>query len=81
MIRDLPEKSIWSIAGIGDDQLKMNSVAIAIGGGVRVGLEDNIWYDTERTNLASNIDLLKRIHVLADANGREIMKPGEFRLK
>jgi len=81
MIRDLPENSIWSIAGIGDEQLKMNSVAIAIGGGVRVGLEDNIWYDTERTKLASNADLLKRIHVIANANGRKLMTPAEFRLK
>jgi uncharacterized protein (DUF849 family) len=37
MIRDLPENSLWSLAGIGDSQLMMNSVAIAIGGGVRVG--------------------------------------------
>ncbi len=81
MIRDLPENSIWSLAGIGDDQLKMNSVAIAIGGGVRVGLEDNIWYDSKRTKLASNLDLLKRIHIIAEANGRNIMSSDEFRQK
>jgi len=81
MIRDLPEGSIWSFAGIGDQQLKMNSIAIAIGGGVRVGLEDNIWYDSSRTILASNNDLLKRIHVLASANDRKIMTSEEFRQK
>jgi len=81
MIRDLPENSIWSLAGIGNDQLKMNSVAIAIGGGVRIGLEDNIWYDSERTKLARNIDLIKRIHILADANGRKVMSSEEFRKK
>lgn len=81
MIRDLPENSIWSLAGIGDEQLKMNSVAIAIGGGVRVGLEDNIWYDSERTKLARNIDLIKRIHIIADANGRKVMSSEEFRKK
>lgn len=81
MIRDLPENSIWSLAGIGDHQLMMNSVAIAIGGGVRVGLEDNIWYDSFRTKLARNNDLIKRIHILAEANGREIMTPEEFRKK
>ena len=43
MIRDLPPNSLWGLAGIGDAQLTMNSIAIAIGGGVRVGLEDNIW--------------------------------------
>jgi 3-keto-5-aminohexanoate cleavage enzyme len=81
MIRDLPEGSIWSFAGIGDQQLKMNSIAVAIGGGVRVGLEDNIWYDSSRTILASNNDLLKRIHVLAGANDRKIMTSEEFRQK
>ncbi len=81
MIQDLPENSIWSLAGIGDQQLKMNSVAIAIGGGVRVGLEDNIWYDSSRTKLARNIDLLERVHILAAANGRQIMSSMEFRQK
>jgi uncharacterized protein (DUF849 family) len=81
MIRDLPENSIWSLAGIGEEQLKMNSIAIAIGGGVRVGLEDNIWYDSLRTILARNIDLIKRIHLIANANGRGIMTSEEFREK
>ena len=43
MVRDLPPDSLWSMAGVGDAQLMMNSIAIAAGGGVRVGLEDNIW--------------------------------------
>ena len=81
MIRELPENSVWSLAGIGDHQLMMNSVSIAIGGGVRVGLEDNIWYTSSRTTLARNIDLIKRIHILAEANGRKIMTSEEFRKK
>ena len=80
MINDLPPNSYWSMAGIGNAQLKMNSIAVAYGGGVRVGLEDNIWYDGTRHRLARNIDLIKRIHVLAQANEREIMSPTEFRL-
>ncbi|MFC1919420.1 3-keto-5-aminohexanoate cleavage protein [Chloroflexota bacterium] len=79
MIRDLPSDSIWSLAGIGNDQLKAISIAIATGGGVRIGLEDNIWYDTDRTKLAKNIDLLLRVHKLAEANEREVMAPGELR--
>ena len=79
MIRDLPPSSYWSLAGIGDFQLMMNSVAIAAGGGVRVGLEDNIWYDSGRTGLARNIDLIKRIHRLAGDNERKIMAPKELR--
>lgn len=79
MIRDLPENSLWSLAGIGNAQLPMNSLAIAIGGGVRVGLEDNIWLDDNRTKLASNEQLLNRIHAIADANGRKIMTAAELR--
>ncbi len=79
MIRDLPDDSYWSLAGIGDAQLCMNSLAIAVGGGVRVGLEDNIYYDPQRTRLATNSDLLRRIHVIAQANGRTVMAPRELR--
>lgn len=79
MVRDLPEKSYWSLAGIGNDQLMMNSVAIASGGGVRIGLEDNIYFDQNRKKLAKNSDLLKRIHVLASANEREMMSSAKLR--
>jgi uncharacterized protein (DUF849 family) len=79
MIRDLPPNSFWSLGGVGDYQLMMNSIAIAAGGGVRVGLEDDIWYDPARTRLARNIDLVRRIHHLAQANEREIMPSAELR--
>lgn len=79
MIRDLPNNSFWSLAGLGNAQYMMNSIAIACGGGVRVGLEDNIWFDTSRTRLARNEELLRRIHMLADANNRNIMSPKDFR--
>jgi uncharacterized protein (DUF849 family) len=79
MIRDLPEDSLWSLAGIGDSQIKMNSLAIAMGGGVRVGVEDNIWYDQKRTKLARNADFLRRIHTIAEANERPLMTSSELR--
>lgn len=79
MLRDLPADALWSLGAIGDHQLSMNSLAIAIDGGVRVGLEDNIWFDTARTRLASNLDLLDRIHVLCQANGRPLMTSAELR--
>ncbi len=79
MVNDLPENSFWSFAGIGRYQLKMNSIAIAAGGGVRVGLEDNIWFDDKQTSLADNAGLLRRIHTIALANEREVMPPSELR--
>ena len=81
MINDLPSNSLWSLAGIGNSQLKMNSLSIAFGGGVRVGIEDNIWYDSARTKLATNSELLERIHVIAKANERKVMTPEEFRVR
>lgn len=79
MVRELPPSSFWSFAGIGKAQLMMNSIAISAGGGVRVGLEDNIWFDKERTRLASNSDLLHRVHRLAESNERKVMVPGDLR--
>lgn len=79
MIRDLPPHSYWSLSGIGDAQFKINALAIAAGGGVRVGLEDNIFYDQNRTKPARNIDLIQRIHRLALLNERKIMTAAELR--
>jgi uncharacterized protein (DUF849 family) len=61
MVRDLPEGSLWSAGGVGNPQLRVNVMALLSGGGVRVGLEDNIWFDEERTRLASNRDLIERL--------------------
>lgn len=75
MINELPEDAIWSVGGVGDFQLRMNAMAIVAGGGVRVGLEDNIWYDEGRTRLASNRDLVERVLVIAKAMGRRPCSP------
>ena len=79
MIGDLPPHSYWSLAGVGNAQLIMNSIAIAYGGGVRVGSSHAAWDRTRRTKLARNADLLRRIRILAGANQREIMPPSELR--
>lgn len=73
MVRDLPHDSVWSAGGVGRFQLQVNALALVAGGGVRVGLEDNIWYDAQRTRLATNRDLIERIRVIADALGRSPM--------
>jgi uncharacterized protein (DUF849 family) len=71
MISELPPGAIWSVGGVGDAQLRMNAMAIVAGGGVRVGLEDNIWYDEDRTRLASNRELVDRVLDIANAMGRQ----------
>ena len=79
LINDLPEQSFWSLAGIGNAQFRVNSLAVAAGGGVRIGLEDNIWLDEHRTTLAKNSDLLRRIQRMAEVNERTIMPPATLR--
>ena len=49
MISMLPTGAVWSVGGLGQWQLSANSLAIASGGHVRVGLEDNIYYNKDRT--------------------------------
>ena len=69
MISELPDNSIWSVGGVGDSQLKMNIIGMANGGGIRVGIEDNIWLTPKRDKLAANMDLLKRVYTIAQVLG------------
>lgn len=79
MIKELPVGSLWSVGGIGVAQLRMNAIGIVDGGGVRVGLEDNIYLDDARTQLATNIDLVRRIVCIADVMGRKPYSHAEAR--
>jgi uncharacterized protein (DUF849 family) len=79
LISLLPENSIWAAAGIGQFQLPMNAAAIITGGNVRVGLEDNIFYDYEKKKLATNVDLVKRLRRIADEIYRPIASAAEAR--
>lgn len=79
MVQALPEGATWSAAGIGKFQFTMNCLAIAMGGHVRVGLEDNLWMDTGRTRLASNAGLIDRVVKVARSMEREIAAPNEAR--
>lgn len=76
MLSEIPDNHYISMGGIGSYQLQTNALAIAYGLGVRVGLEDNIWFDSARTKQATNISLLKRVHQLMEIHQRELM-PGQ----
>lgn len=71
MVRELLASSIWAAGGVGNDQLKMNAMALVSDGGVRVGLEDNIYYDIQRKHLALNRQLVQRTLDIAKALGRK----------
>jgi uncharacterized protein (DUF849 family) len=79
LIRALPPGTTWSVAGIGRFQFAMNSLAVVMGGHVRVGLEDAIYEDWETKRPATNAGLIDRVVRLARAAGRRIATPEETR--
>ena len=79
MIDDLPDDSVWSAAGIGLFQLPMNTLAIAMGGHTRVGLEDNIFHGFDRSELATNQGLVERVADLSETFGRRLATPARAR--
>ncbi|HKL13306.1 MAG TPA: 3-keto-5-aminohexanoate cleavage protein, partial [Halanaerobiales bacterium] len=78
MVEHLPEEATWTAAGVGRYQLELAYHSIIMGGHVRVGFEDNIYY--KKGKLAeSNAQLVKRVVRLAEEYGREIADPQEAR--
>jgi len=78
MVEILPPKSTWSVIGIGKGQLPMVMAGMILGGHVRVGLEDNIYY-TKGQLAKSNAELVERVVRIANEYGREIAIPDEAR--
>lgn len=79
MVSELPENSYWAVAGIGQAQFNMNAMGVVAGDGIRVGLEDNIWFDEDRSTLASNKMLVERMRKIIDAMGSSIASVTEVR--
>jgi 3-keto-5-aminohexanoate cleavage enzyme len=73
----IPAGSTWCVAGIGKSELLLSAAAIAMGGHVRVGLEDNLFLPDGSP--ASNPLLVEKIVRIAREIGREIATPDEAR--
>lgn len=78
LINQLPPQSTWAVAGIGRYELPLAVHAIMMGGHVRVGLEDNIYY-AKGQPAKSNAELVERIVRIAKEVGREVATPQEAR--
>jgi 3-keto-5-aminohexanoate cleavage enzyme len=79
MVSMLLQPNLWAAGGIGRAQTTAHALALAAGGGVRTGLEDNLFLDRARTTLATNVQLVRRAHQLAGALERPVMTSAEFR--
>jgi len=77
MIELLPGDTTFSVTGVGSAHVQMITLALALGGHIRVGLEDTLEYS--KGVPASNSALVKRAVRLAREYGREIATPSEAR--
>ena len=75
----LPKNSKVCFGGIGSQQLRSNVYGLLEADGVRIGLEDNLYYkDKER---ATNTQLLKRVHNIMNGMELEILTSTELKQK
>ena len=78
--REAPEGSTWEVIGISHEQWRMVCAALALGGNVRVGLEDNFYLDAQGTRMArSNGELVEKAVRMARDIGREPSTVAEAR--
>jgi 3-keto-5-aminohexanoate cleavage enzyme len=77
-LADIPNEQYIVFGGLAATQLPVNAAAIAMGYGVRVGIEDNIWFDASRTRLCTNLELVERIHALIKLNEKAFFPPKDF---
>jgi len=78
VLNAIPDGHFIGMAGLGENQLPLNTTAIANGYGVRVGIEDNIWWNKSEKILCSNMDLLNRIHQIIEISQNKFMEAKTF---
>jgi len=79
LVESIPAGCTWSVAGIGRTELPLGVMAIILGGHVRVGFEDNVYYKKGEP-CKTNAQLVARIARLAEEQGREVATPEEARV-
>ena len=76
---ELPGEAVWGGFGISRTQMPIAAAAVAMGGNVRVGLEDNIYL--ERGVHATNAQLVEKVIGIIDRMGARAVTPAEARKK
>lgn len=78
MVNNLPDGAEFNLLAIGRHQLPLTTLSVLLGGHVRVGMEDNLYY--ERGRLAeSNQQLVRRSVEIIERLGRDLATPDETR--
>lgn len=77
LVNKVPKGSTWSAFGIGKDHLPIMYAALALGGNIRVGLEDNVYFS--KGVKATNESLVARAVQAVKIFGKEPATPSEAR--
>ncbi|BCG01209.1 3-keto-5-aminohexanoate cleavage protein [Paraburkholderia sp. PGU19] len=77
MVDHLPRNTVFNVSAIGAAQLPAAMNSLLLGGHVRVGLEDNLYY--RQGELATNVQLVERLVRLVREMGYEPATPSEAR--
>ncbi|MBW7921005.1 MAG: 3-keto-5-aminohexanoate cleavage protein [Rubellimicrobium sp.] len=68
----------WSVLGAGASQLRIGAMSAAMGGHIRVGLEDSLWVGPGEP-ATSSADQVARVRLILDGLGMDIATPDEAR--
>ena len=79
LVNNIPAGSTWTVTGVGRSAFPMAAAAIAMGGNVRVGFEDNL-YLSKGVLAKSNGELVEKVVRIAKELGREIATSDEARV-
>ena len=80
MARTIPKDSTWEVIGISKVQWRLVGAALALGGNIRVGLEDNFYLDSAGKEMAKgNGPLVEKAVRMCRDVGREPATPDEAR--
>jgi 3-keto-5-aminohexanoate cleavage enzyme len=78
LLKEFPEGALWLCSAIGPYQLPLTTLSTLMGGHVRVGLEDNVYYSRGR-KAKSNAELVGRAVRISRELNREIATPAQAR--
>jgi len=79
MVNNVPADWNWSAFSLGRNQMPFVAAAVLAGGNVRVGLEDNLYFD--KGVLATNEALVTRAKIIVENLGASLMTPQQVRDK
>ncbi|MDY6933897.1 MAG: 3-keto-5-aminohexanoate cleavage protein [Spirochaetota bacterium] len=78
MIENMPPKSLFSAIGIGPLQLPVNALSLIMGGHIRVGMEDNVYYRKGELSKSNAQQVERAVRIVHELN-REVATPAQAR--